>query len=78
MQFKRTMSSVQVKNAIVSSFPNLNMTTWELLEVRGGELEKSTSQEPAGEICQKRGAIYIKQQVLTALVHLDMFIVGFF
>lgn len=78
VQFKRTMSFLQVKNVIVSSFPNLNMTTWEFLEVRGGKLEKSTSQEPAGEICQRRGAIYIKQQVLTALVHLDMFLVGFF
>ena len=63
LQFKRTMSALQVRNTIISNFANLSLTSWEFLDVRGGKLEKSDSQQPGGEICQRRGAVYLKEQV---------------
>ena len=60
VQFKRTMSPQLVRNTIISNFANLSLKSWESLDVKGGKLEKSDCQQPGGEICQRRGAVYLK------------------
>ena len=60
VQFKRTMSPLQIRNMIVSSFAHLSLKAWYYLDVKGDKLEKSDCQQPGGEMCQRRGAVYLK------------------
>ena len=63
VQFKRTMSALQVRNVIISNFSSLGLQlqSWEFLDVKGGKLGRSECQEPGGDvICQRRGAVYLK------------------
>ena len=53
------MSPVQIRNLIVSNFAHLELKAWEFLEVKGGKLEKSDCQQLGGEVCQRRGAVYL-------------------
>ena len=63
LQIKRTMSPLQVRNTIVAGFSHVGLTSWEFLDVSGGRLESSTNQRPGGEICQRRGAVYLVEKV---------------
>ena len=59
---KRTMSPSQVSASILSAFKHQNLTSWEYLDVNGGQLVMSTNQEPGGEIVERRGALYIREK----------------
>ena len=46
LQIKRTMSSLQLRNATVAGFQHLKVKEWDVLAVRGGKLVKCENQVP--------------------------------
>ena len=64
---KRTMSPLQLRNAIVSGFNHLNVDSWEFLEASGGKLVKCENQDLGGDIVQRRGAVYLIEKVCRSI-----------
>lgn len=54
------MSPLQVWNTVISNFSSLGVKSWEYLDDKGDKLVKSNCQQPGGDICLKRGAVYLK------------------
>ena len=74
LQLKRTMSSLQLRNAILVGFQHICLQSWQFLEVSGGKLLRCDDQNPSGEIIQRRGAIYLMEEVCVLPFKFDYYI----
>lgn len=61
IEVKRTMSEVEVGSRIKHGFAHLSLTKWEYLDVHGRYLMKSSTQSLGGEVADRRGAVYIRE-----------------
>ena len=51
-----------MKTSIIAAFKNHNLTSFEYLDVDGGQLVIATNQELGGEIVDRRGALYLREK----------------
>lgn len=59
VRLKRVMTPAQVRNSIFQTFRHINLSCWIYLGLEGSKLKPNTSQNPGGEIVDRRGALYI-------------------
>lgn len=63
IELKRTLSAAEVEDRIKRGFSHLHLGKWEYMEVvNGRNLIKASTQNPGGEIVDRRGALYIVEK----------------